>query len=66
MDEYGVYYNRQMYRTTAEYRMPTEYTINTYARGMLMFYAISEMVGYENLNQALTLLAAMRVMVSSV
>ena len=58
MDEYGVYYNRQMYRTTAEYRMPTEYTINTYARGMLMFYAISEMVGYENLNQALSQFAA--------
>ncbi|MCM1404118.1 MAG: M1 family metallopeptidase [Prevotella sp.] len=53
MDEYGVKYTRQMYNDLIAYRMPTEYTINTYARGMLLFYAISEMVGYENLNQAL-------------
>ncbi len=53
MDEYGVYYTRQMYKNSTDYHMPTEYTINTYARGMLLFYAISEMVGYENLNQAL-------------
>lgn len=53
MDEYGVYYTRQMYQSSSDYRMPTEYTINTYARGMLLFYAISEMVGYQNLNQAL-------------
>ena len=53
MDEYGVYYTRQMYQSSSDYRMPTEYTINTYARGMLMFYAITEMVGYENLNMAL-------------
>ncbi|MCQ2381904.1 MAG: M1 family metallopeptidase [Clostridia bacterium] len=54
MDEYGVKYTKQMYKSTIEYRMPSEYTINTYARGMLLFYAISEMVGYENLNQALS------------
>ncbi len=53
MDEYGVNYTRQMYKSSSDYRMPTEYTINTYARGMLLFYAISEMVGYENLNMAL-------------
>ena len=53
MDEYGVKYTRQMLQNSTEYRMPTEYTINTYARGMLLFYAISEMVGYENLNTAL-------------
>lgn len=58
MDEYGVNYTRQMYNGTTEYKMPTEYTINTYARGMLMFYAISEMVGYENLNAALAHYAA--------
>ncbi|MBO4726146.1 MAG: M1 family metallopeptidase [Clostridia bacterium] len=53
MDEYGVYYTRQMYNSTTQYKMSTEYTINTYARGMLLFYAIHEMVGYENLNAAL-------------
>lgn len=53
MQEYRVYYNRQMYRSSTDYQMSSEYTINTYARGMLLFYAISEMVGYENLNHAL-------------
>ncbi len=58
MDEYGVSYTRQMFYDLVSYRMPTEYTINTYARGMLLFYAITEMVGYENLNQALAQFAA--------
>lgn len=58
MDEYGVHYTRQMYNDLITYRMPSEYTINTYARGMLLFYAISEMVGYENLNKALAQFAA--------
>ncbi len=58
MNEYKVHYTRQMYQGANEYRMPTEYTINTYARGMLLFYAISEMVGYENLNHALAKYAA--------
>ena len=53
MDEYGVFYSRDMYRELIAYQMPLEYTINTYARGMLLFYQITEMVGYENLNQAL-------------
>jgi len=53
MEEYGVTYTRQMYKSLIGYKMPSEYTINTYARGMLLFYNISEMVGYENLNQAL-------------
>lgn len=53
MDEYKVSYTRQMLKRADKYRMPTEYTINTYARGMLLFYAITEKVGYENLNQAL-------------
>ena len=54
MDEYHVLYTRQMYYDLINYRMPTEYAINTYARGMLLFYAISEMVGYQNLNAALS------------
>lgn len=54
MDEYNVKYTRQMYYDLTYYRMPSEYTINTYARGMLLFYAITELVGYENLNQALS------------
>ena len=58
MDEYGVRYTRQMIQSSYDYRMPTEYTINTYARGMLLFYAISEKVGYDNLNQALAKYAA--------
>lgn len=53
MEEYGVFYTRQMYKSLNGYYMPSEYTINTYARGMLLFYNISEMIGYENLNQAL-------------
>ncbi len=47
-----------MFYDLVSYHMPTEYTINTYARGMLLFYAITEMVGYENLNQALAQFAA--------
>lgn len=58
MDEYGVVYTRQMYYDLTFYKMPTEYAINTYARGMLLFYAITEMVGYNNLNQALAQFAA--------
>ncbi len=58
MNEYGVNYTRQMLKSTTDYHMPTEYTINTYARGMLLFYAISEMVGYDNLNQALAQFAS--------
>lgn len=58
MDEYGVRYTRQMLKCSNEYKMPTEYTINIYARGMLLFYAISEKVGYENLNTALAKYAA--------
>jgi len=38
--------------------MPTEYVINTYARGMLLFYAITEKIGYENLNATLAKFAA--------
>lgn len=53
MDEYGVDYSPQMHRGLINYKMPSEYTINTYARGMLLFYNISEMIGYNNLNQAL-------------
>lgn len=58
MDEYGVRYTRQMLKESNAYKMPTEYTINTYARAMLLFYAISEKVGYENLNAALAKYAA--------
>ena len=53
MDEYGISYSPIMRRGLSDYKMPSEYTINTYARGMLLFYEITEMVGYENLNQAL-------------
>lgn len=53
MDEYHINYTRQLYYDLVHYKMPTEYAINTYARAMLLFYAITEMVGYENLNQAL-------------
>lgn len=53
MDEYQVYYSREMYRDLLSYKLPSEYTINTYARGMLLFYNITQMVGYQNLNQAL-------------
>ena len=58
MEEYGVKYSRYMLKESIDYRMPTEYTINTYARAMLLFYAITEKVGYENLNQALAKYAA--------
>ena len=58
MDEYNVSYTRAMYGDLISYKMPTEYTINTYARGMLLFYEISEMIGYENLNQALAKFAS--------
>ena len=58
MDEYNVSYTRAMYGDLISYKMPTEYTINTYARGMLLFYEISEMIGYKNLNQALAKFAS--------
>lgn len=53
MDEYQVPYTRQMYKDLVSYKSQSEYTINTYARGMLLFYNITEMVGYQNLNNAL-------------
>lgn len=53
MEQYNVYYSREMHRDLITYKMPSEYTINTYARGMLLFYNITEMIGYENLNQTL-------------
>ncbi|MBQ7973595.1 MAG: hypothetical protein IJ295_01400, partial [Clostridia bacterium] len=58
MDEYGVRYTRQMHKDLNSYKMPSEYTINTYARGMLLFYNITEMIGYQNLNEALAKFAS--------
>ena len=53
MDEYKVPYTRQMLPSLLAYKSSSEYTINTYARGMLLFYNISTMVGHANLNKAL-------------
>jgi len=58
MDQYQVKYTREMYNDLIAYKMPTEYVINTYARGMLLFYAITEKIGYENLNATLAKFAA--------
>ena len=58
MDEYKVPYTRQMLLGLLGYKSTSEYTINTYARGMLLFYNISTMVGHVNLNQALGKFAA--------
>ena len=53
MNDYHVNFSRCMNKYLDEYRLQSEYTINTYARGMLLFYYITDMVGYQNLNQAL-------------
>ncbi len=54
MDEYQVPYTRQMLLGPVGYKSASEYTINTYARGMLLFYNITTMVGHVNLNHALS------------
>lgn len=53
MTEYNVPYSRDMNTHALSYKLSSEYTINTYARGMLLFYNITDMVGYQNLNHAL-------------
>lgn len=58
MDEYKVPYTRQMLLGLLGYKSSSEYTVNTYARGMLLFYNITTRVGHKNLNHALGKFAA--------
>ncbi len=54
MKEFEVPYSMNMEQDLHSFKSSFEYTMNTYSRGMLLFYGIHEMVSYQKLNTALS------------